>query len=166
MAYDYLNQSIQSSLLIIPKDNDPFYSPVALGHTGFAFDGTLYDGGVQVAGPIYASWYSEAPGAFRGNLRSFPLAALVLLSKVAMTVLDETQFSLPLWMQFVLADSYGLSNNFNDQIVGWTPQSLTYGGGIIAVGYQPDAGSDNQNIVSVNVDLVQDAIYLYGTAAV
>lgn len=166
MAYDYLNQAIQSSLLIVPKDDDPFYNPVSLGHTGFAFDGTLYDGGVQVGGPVYASWYSEAPGAFRGNLPAFPLAALVLLSRVALTVVDETQFSLPLWMQFVLADNYGLSNNFNTQLVGWTPQSLTYGGGIIAVGYQPDAGSQNQNTLSVNVDFVQDSIYLYATTEV
>jgi hypothetical protein len=48
--------------------------------------------------------------------------------------------------------------------MGWTPQSLTYGGGIIAVGYQPDAGSVNQSTMSVNIDLVQDSIYLYATA--
>src|SRR5271167_2905829 len=111
-TYDYINQSIQNSLLIVPQDNDPFFFPTQLALTGFAFDGYYYDGGIRTM--TQASWYTEPQGAYRGILPSFPEAALVLLSRVAVTILDETNSDLPLWMQFLLRDLNALANNFND----------------------------------------------------
>src|SRR5271156_1625850 len=104
MAYDYINQSIQTSLLIVPQDNDPFYNPTQLALTGYGFDGNLYDGGVRATAvfvpyqSLQASWFTEAQSSYRGPLQSFPGAALVLLSQVALTILDETSSELPLWI--------------------------------------------------------------------
>lgn len=183
--YDYLNQSIQSSCLILPKDNDPFFNPVKLGHTGYAFDGQLYDGGVLVTssfgqGPYGAgtfgtgtfgpagfftstlpSWFLEGQGAYRGSLATFPEAALVLLSPVALTILDETSFSLPIWMQFLLSDQYALANNFNNTLQGFRPVDVSYASGKITVQYVPDAGSGVQSTMGVTIDFTLDSVYLY-----
>lgn len=157
-AYDYINQSIQSSLLIVPKDNDPFFFPTQLALSGFAFDGFLYDSGVKTM--TQASWFTEAQSAYRGILPSFPEAALVLLSQVALTILDETNSDLPLWMQFLMSDLYAVANNFNETLIGFTPVGLSYAGGILTVTYIPDAGSDYQSTLAVNIDFTQDNVYL------
>jgi hypothetical protein len=160
MAYDYINQSIQSSLLIVPKDNDPFFFPTQLALTGFASDGYFYDGGIR--NPLVrASWFTEAQGPYRGILPSFPQAALVLLSEVALTILDETNSELPLWMQFLLGDANALANNFNGSLIGFTPTGLSYAAGVLVVTYVPDAGSAVQSTLAVNIDFVQDGVYLY-----
>lgn len=168
-AYDYLNQSIQSSLLVLPKDDDPFFNPVSLALTGYAFTGLLYDGGVLATAPfgqfqtLQASWFSEPQSSTRGILPSFPTAALCLLSQVAMTILDVSSptANLPLWMQFIIQDQNALANNFNATLTGFTPSGLGYGGGIVVVTYTPDAGSQIQSSLAVNVDFVQDSVYLY-----
>lgn len=157
-AYDYINQSIQSSLLILPKDDDPFFFPTQLAHTGFAWDGFLYDGGVRQV--QQASWYTEPQGPYRGPLQTFPQASLVLLSKVALTILDETNTNLPLWMQFLLQDMQALANNFNNTIIGFTPESLTYAGGVLTVLGMPDPGSTIQSMLAVSLDFVNDTAYL------
>src|SRR5271157_605277 len=161
MAYDYINQSIQSSLLIVPKDNDPFFFPVQLGLTGFAFDGFLYDGGVKTG--TQASWATEGQGTYRGILQSFPQGALVLLSVVSLTILDETSQNLDLWMQFILQDAQALTNNYlsadvPNNLIGFTPTSLSYAAGVLTVLYIPDAGSTVQSTLAVNMDFVQDAV--------
>jgi len=163
-AYDYINQSIQASLLITPKDDDPFFNPVPLALTGFAADGFWYDGGVKTG--TQASWFLEGEGPYRGPLQAFPAAALVLLSQVSLTILDVsnavTESSLlPLWMQALLGDSLALTNNFEDALVGFTPTGLTYAAGIVTVLYTPDAGSNIQSTMGVNFDFVKDSVYLY-----
>lgn len=171
MAYDYLNQSIVSSLLIVPKDNDSFFNPVSLGLTGYGFDGQLYDGGVLAIAPfgpfqnLQASWFLEAQSAYRGPLPTFPKGALVLLSKTALTILDETNSvttagALPLWMEFLLNDLYALTDNFDNTLIGFTPAGLSYAGGILVVTYIPDAGSTIQSAMAVNVDFTGDGVYL------
>ena len=162
--YDYINQAIQSSLLIVPKDNDPFFFPTQLALTGFAFDGFYYDGGVKLGSQ--ASWFLEAQGLYRGPLPSFPEAALVLLSQVSLTILDETNpvvtaGKLPLWMQFLTNDLYAMTDNFNDTSVGFTPSGLSYAAGVLTLTYAPDAGSVVQSALAVNIDFVQDEVYLY-----
>ena len=159
--YAYLTQSIQATCLIEPKDDDSFYNPTTLGHNGFAWDGTLYFDGVQQMTisspptPIYASWFTESPGVYRGDLSTFPRAGLVLLSKAALTILDETTSALTLWMQFLLqsnflnpntsppvvAGSYALSDNFNGELNGWLPSGLAYADGVLSVVYSPDPGN-------------------------
>jgi hypothetical protein len=164
MAYDFINQQIQSSLLILPKDNDPFFNPTQLALTGFAFDGFYYDGGVRTG--KQSSWFLEPQSTYRGILPSFPQAALVLISDVALTILDETNpvtmsSQLPLWMLFLLQDFQALANNFNSSLIGFTPVGLSYGAGILVVNCSPDPGSSIQGNLAINVDFVQDAVYLY-----
>jgi hypothetical protein len=170
-TYNYLNQAIQSSLLIVPKDNDPFFFPTQLALSGYASDGQLYDNGVLATAPfgpfqaLQASWFLEAQNPYRGPLPTFPRAALVLLSDVALTILDETNTAttssgLPLWIQFLLNDLNALTDNFENAVIGFTPTGLSYGGGILAVTYTPDAGSTIQSAMTVNVDFTGDGVYL------
>src|SRR5208282_2643054 len=132
-TYSYLTQSIQSTCLIEPKDIDSFYNPIVQNHTGFAWDGTLYSAGVQQPGPIYASWYTEGQSVYRGKLQTFPQDGLILLSKVALTVLDASTAALSLWMQFLLQDHYALSDNWNNTLNGWVPSSVIYADGVVSV---------------------------------
>ncbi len=160
-AYDYINQSIQSTCLIEPKDIDSFYNPVTESHTGFAWDGTYYAAGVQQLTngvPTYASWYTEGQNDYRGILPTFPQTGLVLLSKVALTILDGSTSTLTLWMQFLLHNDYALANNFNNSLNGWLPSGLAYADGILSVIYTPD-GAGTSNMV-VNLDFTQDQAYL------
>lgn len=183
--YDFLDQSIVATASIQPFNNDSFYNPTLNNHNGFAADGTHYTNGVQdLAGsppaPTFASWYLEAAGAFRGGSAVFPTFGLILLSKVSLVILDESTpvpnaNQLTLWMQAVLADNYGLTNNFTDilgdgtgALQGFTPTGLSYADGIISVIYKPDDGnvdtlsppvSSNSHMV-VSFDFSTDQIYL------
>jgi hypothetical protein len=160
MAYDYLDQDIQATAIARVRDDDSFFNP-SLGHNGFAADGTRYTVGIQDGGPIFATWYSEAPGPFRGSTPAFPNQALILLSKAALTILDETTRSLNLWMQFLVADVYALTNNFDNSTNGWTPKDLTWADGVISVTYVPDKGSSGiTSPMVVNIDFTRDAVYL------
>ena len=174
MAYDYLSQSILATMLIEMKDNDAFYNPsLQSSYTGYASTGQLFTGGQ--AQSDMASWATESSGAYRGTNPAFPTAALVLLSNTALTILDETNSELNLWMQFLLSDSYALSNNFalgdplyasGQMLQGFQPRGLTYANGIISVIYSPDPGSVSINgTLVVNLDLAQDRVYLETVAA-
>jgi hypothetical protein len=180
MSYNYTNQSIRATCLIEPKDNDSFYNPVSMSHTGFAWDGNYYKAGVQKPG--VASWYAESTGAaYRGDSAAFPRAGLILLSRVSLTILDETTPALNMWMQFLLqsnvlspsttAGSFALTNNFNGEFNGWLPSGLVYTDGVISVIYTHDYGNEtgvttdgtSYNIDSnmvVNLDFCQDSVYL------
>lgn len=187
VPYNYIYQSILASSLIEPKDIDSFYFPTTQLHTGYAWDGTLYYNGVQQVGPIYASWYLEGAGDYRGSMAAFPQTGLVLLSNTAMTITDGSTASLELWMLFLLQNniinptgeittpmmplgSFALANNFNSELNGWLPSGLTYANGIVSVIYSPDYGNQsgvvaggsyniNSNMV-VNIDFTQDTVYL------
>jgi hypothetical protein len=177
-TYNYLDQAIQSTCLIEPKSNDSFYYPLStsntLGHTGFAWDGTLYIEGVQqytIASPpalIYASWYSEAQGDYRGGTPTFPQTGLILLSRAALTILDGSTSALTLWMQFLIQNQFALANNFSENLNnGWTPSSLTYADGVLSVTCTPDTGNNivgegynvDSNMV-INIDFSQDKVYI------
>jgi hypothetical protein len=153
-SYDYIDQSIMATCLIQPKDIDSFYNPITQLHTGFAWDGQLYSAGIPQN--TYATWY--------------PQAGLVLLSKVALTIVDESTANLNLWMQFLLDNEYALADNFNEELNGWLPSGLSYADGILSVIYSPDAGNKtglatdggynvDSNMV-VHVDFTQDKVYL------
>lgn len=149
VPYNYIHQDIVSTALILPVSDDSFYNPTTTGHTGFAHDGALYNNGAAVVGPVLASWFTEPAGPYRGDGAPFPATGLILLSKVALTILDQSNETLPLWMQFILGDNMALANNFstnnpnfaNQLLDGWTPNLLTYADGIISVTYVPDAGA-------------------------
>lgn len=159
IPYDYLDQDIQATALIQVRDDDSFYNPL-LGHNGFAYDGTRYTSGVQDAGPVYASWYSEATGPYRGGSATFPKYGLILLSKVALTILDESTTALTLWMQFLLNDTYAMTNNYSGGTVGFSPKSLSYADGVLSVTYLPDEGSTVSSKMVVTFDFTQDKTYL------
>jgi hypothetical protein len=243
MAYDYIDQDILASALILPKNNDSFYNPASSAHTGFGYDGQLYNAGaivtppsitqvavaaglatytalnsftagqyvniqglahtaLNISGPItfanattfqlattaatlapvadsgvatpVASWYSEyinGGDAYRDDAATFPLAGLILLSPVSLVILNETTGALNLWMQFLLADSFALANNFNGSNQGFYPQALNYADGVISVTYTPDPGNQPphpvplptdpaQSHMVVTMDFVQDKVYL------
>ena len=180
-AYDYIDQSIMATCLIEPKDIDSFYNPITQNHTGFAWDGTYYVDGVQqltetsppssppLPVPTYASWYTEGQSAYRGLLQTFPQAGLCLLSKVALSILDESTAALTLWMQFLIQNQYALADNWNNALNGWTPSGVIYADGVVSVLYKPDSGNFtgvdgatynvNSNLV-VHLDFVQDSVYM------
>jgi hypothetical protein len=168
-AYDYIDQSIVATCLIAPKDIDSFYNPTTQGHTGFAWDGQKYLNGVLVSGPVFASWYTEGTSAYRGELLTFPQSGLVLLSKVACTILDSSTLDLSLWMQFLMENTYALADDFNAALNGWRPSGLAYADGILSIIYAPDTGNQlgaynsTNNIGSnliVSMDFAQDRVYL------
>lgn len=184
--YDYIDQAIRASCLIEPKDIDSFYNPDTMNHTGFAWDGTYYISGVQQPGPVYASWFSETFGAYRGDSTTFPQAGLVLVSHVAVSILDETTSALALWMQFLLqnnivdadasppelAGSFALTDNWNSELNGWLPSGCAYADGVLSIVYSPDYGNQTGTVGSpptdynidsnmvVNIDFTQDRVYL------
>jgi hypothetical protein len=156
MPYDFIDQNIVATCLIQPHDNDSFYNPRPLLHTGFAFDGNHYTLGVQdgMASPwvanggnLHATWWTESQnGPFRGDQQNFPTFGLVLLSPVSLVILDQSTpvgvaNDLPLWMQFLLGDSNALANDFDGAVQGFLPSSVCYADGIVSVTYTPDAGN-------------------------
>ena len=188
-AYDFIDQNIVASCLIQPHDDDSFYNPVRLKHTGYAFNGQYYVLGVQQVGHQAASWWTEfsTAGPYRGDQADFPTYGLVLLSPVSLVILDQATpvaqaSALPLWMQFLLGDNNALANNFNASVQGFLPAGLSYADGIISVIYTPDPGNQqsylpanhpiyppyptpypNVGVIShmvVNIDFVQDSVYL------
>jgi hypothetical protein len=182
MSYDYLDQVIVATALIQPSDSDSFYNPTTNAHYGYAYDGNFYLNGVLQVGHSPASWATESPGAYRGDGIKFPTAGLILLSPVALTILDQSTptliaANLPLWMQFILSDTFMFGNNFDGTLNGWTPSGLAYADGVISVIYTPDTGNQPpitspptsppitsppiaDTAMVVTIDFVQDLAYL------
>ena len=156
--YAMLIQPATASTLIWQKSNDSFFNPVGLNHTGFAADGFWYSGGTQNPNRV-ASWFSEAPSTTRMGT-AFPPQALVLLSRASLTLFDQSEAALNMWMVFYFADDLGLTDNFEAQTIGSLPTGLTWANGVLSVIYTPDAGSPNQNAIALTIDFTQDDIYL------
>ena len=167
--YNYLSQPIMATTLIQKRDYDSFYFPEDNGHTGFAFNGSRYTDGVEdISPPMVASWFTEAPGPYRGQSAQFPAYGLVLLGRANLTILDESTRALALWMTFLLqnglmlADNFALGNpNFSAALQGFLPRGLAYANGIISVTCSHDPGSETitSNLV-VNIDFSADTAYL------
>ncbi len=164
--YNYLDQQITATCLVQAYNNDSFYFPETNNHSGFAYDGKKYLNGQLDLLPgsppttQYASWYTEfasptasGPEPARDDQAQFPAFGLILLSPVAMTILNQSTpvpqaNELKMWMQFAMADGYIMSNNYMTAmsppvlaIQGFTPSGLSYADGIISVIYTPDAGN-------------------------
>ena len=155
-----------SSCIISPKDNDPFFNPVSMRHTGFAADGTMYNVGVPY--PILASWFSEGTSSTRGSSAFFPSIGLALLSKVDLTIYDESNRNLPLWMRFILADNLLLTNN-HDGAHGFTPSEVSYAQGVISLLCLPDPGIELKTNLVIGIDFSKDTAtieFLTGTPPV
>lgn len=158
MAYLFPNQAVITTCLCIQRDADSFFSPVALSHTGFAFDGAFYTAGVK-SPTLVASWASEAQGPTRGPLPTFPTQALVIVSRASITILDATTNPLNLWMIFYLADSYGYRNNPAHAQAGYLASAVTWANGKLSITLSPDAGSPSKEILVLTVDFPQDTMY-------
>jgi hypothetical protein len=158
MGYNFINQNVLATIAINARNNDPFFNPEALGLTGYAYNGFYYTLGVQSS--TQASWFTEGEGLFRGSSAPFPQSSVVILSDVALSIVDQDQ-SLDLWMTFLIQDNYALPNNYNYTAQGFKPSGLEYACGRIVVNYTPDPGSQSPNVMSVTLDFVNDYTSIY-----
>lgn len=152
-----LGSSIVDSMLIQRSSNDLFFNPQN-GLTGYGYDGTYYQNGVQNPNSL-ASWFSEPPGDNRGNLATFPNSALVLLTDAGVSILDTTSH-LDMWMVFARVDQGAFTLNFSGQIMGYRPRFLSYTSGAILVSMSPDAGSQVLGNACIVIDFINDRAYV------
>ena len=158
--YNYIDQEVLASTLIVAQPIDSFFHPIDLIHSGYAFDGHWYDSGV-VNPSKTASWFSEAPGDYRGKTPVFPPSGIILLDRATLVILENTDISLPLWMQFLLADNRALPDNFDGVDHGFLPMKVTFANGVISISYHSDLGSFvTKNAMIVHLDFVLDTSYL------
>ena len=174
VPYAYISQPILASALVQQMDDDSFYFPDTNGLTGYAFNGLYYvNGAPSMSPPLYASWYTEGQGPYRGSNAPFPPYGLLLLGRASLTILDESTPQLALWMTFLLHDQLLLTDNFAlenplypnspplSQLQGFLPRGLAYANGIISVTFSPDPGSESiTSTMVVNIDFTQDTAYL------
>ena len=158
-VYAYLSQPVAASLSIAIRDDDSFFNPVRLGHTGYGFDGVYYTVGVPNTAQI-ASWSSEGVSATRGALASFPTAAVVLVSSASVSILDATTDSLNLWMLFYLSDGYALPNNFTGGSLSFTAGHATWADGMLSILLKSDPGAVTVPVASLTFDFSGDAVYV------
>jgi len=167
--YNYIKQPMVATALIQQSDSDGFYFPGNNGHTGYAFNGQHYTNGVQDIGYPSASWFSEGSGSYRGAGTSFPFYGLILLGRASMTILDESNPSLNLWMTFLFGNGMMLTDNFimgdpnfsTSYQMGFTPSGLSYANGKLSVVLSPDRGSESiTSTMAITIDFSQDRAYL------
>lgn len=160
VAYNYIEQSVIASLSIAEKDDDSFYSPVLLSHTGFAADGYFYNQGV-VNLTQQASWFTEPVSGQRGPAAAFPSNVLVILSQASMSMLATVNEQIILWMLFYYLDQGALPNNFTTSTASFTPQSLAWGNGRLSLVSAADPGSSfNGPYAVLTLDFVTDQAYI------
>jgi hypothetical protein len=157
-SYSFLSQPVITSALYVQMDADSFFNPVALGHTGFAFDGNSYTLGVL--GTSTASWFTEPPSATRGDLPEFPTQILVLVDRASITILDATTTALNLWMIFLFADENAFADNSQQTTAGYVASSVTWNNGLLTIVMTPDAGSTAQAFEAITFDFVNDQVFL------
>ena len=167
VPYDWIDQDIVASTVIQPLEIDSFYNPVSKNHTGYAFDGLYYENGMSSSPAVYASWFTEflnTPNPYRGSSAEFPNLGLILLSKVALTIIDQSTGQLNLWMQFLIQNLFAFPDNFSSErypLIGYTPSKVTYADGLVSVTYLPDEGVISiKSPMVVTMDFVQDIVYL------
>lgn len=158
----YGNQ-VYCSCLIRPEPNDPFFHPTyGPGLTGFGASGTFYSGGQELT--TRAAWWTEAEGGgdqtSRGAKREFPSSGVVLVSEGSIAILDQLD-SLSMWMVFkkhpnnVYSDTFGLGAGAR-----FIPTNVEYGYGRVTVTFTPAYGSTFVSTVALNIDFVQDFVYI------
>jgi len=158
-SYTSLTQPVLTSLTISVKDDDPFFNPVELTHTGFAYDGFMYNGGVQNPSQT-ASWYSEGPSLTRGTLASFPTDAVIVVSAGSLTILDATANPLAMWMLFYYCDQYAFPNNFQGAIESFSSVAASWGAGKLTVVMVADPGSEAMPAAILTLDFATDSVYI------
>lgn len=154
-------QEILGSAMFEAKISDGFFYPVECALTGFAYDGLLYQNGADASsgGAARASWYTEAPGPWRGDRAAFPQRGVILLTDAGLSILDlDSKWAL--WMSFLRGDTLAFTHNALGTIAGFVPQEVTYANGRVMVALAPDPGSDFKSPTTLVFDFVQDAVYM------
>jgi hypothetical protein len=164
LAYDYINQSVLTSLHIAPKDDDAFFNPQRLTHNGFAWDGYKYVNGVKDLS-TRPSWATEGGSDTRGILETFPTDAVVLVSAASVAILDATTTSLRLWMLFYTVDSYAIPVNpiagqtVDGGIASFTPKSANWANGVLSIVMEADPGSTAMPVAVITIDFTTDTVF-------
>jgi hypothetical protein len=156
--YNFKNQPVITSILCFQRDADSFFAPAALGHNGYAADGTHYTAGVRNASQ-QASWHSEAPSSTRGNLATFPPQVLVLVSRGSIILLDATSESLDLWMVFYFGDQLAYADNGQEVVAGYIASTVCWNNGLLTVTLVPDPGAASLGPTILTLDFTQDRVY-------
>lgn len=157
--YSPLQQPVLTSLSISLKDDDSFFNPGLLGHTGFAYDGFMYAEGTQ--NPTQrASWFTETPSATRGSMATFPTQAVVLISGGSLTILDASSATLTPWMIFIYCDTYAFPNNFPGTLVSFSAVSATFAAGRLTIVLNADPGAIGMTVAVLTLDFAADSAYI------
>ena len=151
---------VVSSRLITAENNDGFFNPVVDSHTGYAWDGSLYQNGAIVTAAPKAAWYLETPGPFRGATPGFPKEGLILVTDAGLSIIDTKDDTYTLWMLAIRGDSYGFTHNFSGDIQGFRPRGVAYQNGRVILTLSPDVGAEIQATAFLILDFVLDRIYM------
>jgi hypothetical protein len=133
--------------------NTSFGRPVELRHTGYAYDGHLYDqGAISDQSPAegdasvdnLASWFTETAGTDRGSQAAFPLSGYVVATAGYWTILDQNS---DMWMRCpvvgVASPAWSMAGSaaasITDADFGEDATLFVSGEGVIAVDFSADA---------------------------
>ena len=159
LAYDVLGQSVNTSLLIGVKDDDSFFNPTGLVHTGFAFDAKHYTAGVLDVGHAAPSWAAEGESATRGPLVAFPEQVVVVVSEASFALLDATTDALNLWMLFYLCDFFAYPSAFPNEVATFQPVSATWAAGKLSITMQAVSSAPAYATAVLTYDFAADTVY-------
>jgi hypothetical protein len=146
------------SLRVEKTPIDPFFNP-QIGLTGYAYNGVYYENGLMISGASPASWFTEAPGVFRGLVAPFPSNALVLLTDASISIMDITA-EMTMWMVFLRGDTTAFCHNFDKYQSGFKPVSVSYSNGAILVNLSSDAGATTKGNAALILDFANDKVRL------
>ena len=152
-------KTVLASCMVLYGDADEFFHPVALGLTGYSYQGVAYQNGAESGQPA-ASWSTEAKGFSRGGSAEFPTKALVLVTDAGITILDTRGDAYSLWMLFLRGDTFAYTHNPSGEISGCWASHVGYQNGRILVTLTPDVGAENQNPMFLVLDFIHNRIYL------
>ena len=146
------DSSILASCAIKNNPNDSFLNP-SNGLDGFGWDGFFYIAGV--AQTTQATWFTEPLGLYRSARGAFPQRGIVLVTNSGLSIFDESNGSLDLWMSFQKGDALAFFNNFPTVTSNLVPKGLSYNNGLVMVTY----GSSTTADINLIFDFNQDRVY-------
>jgi hypothetical protein len=155
---------VYCSCLIPAQGTDLFYNPTyASGLTGYAADGFYYTAGVQNPSHSMASWWGEATGGgdglTRGATQEFPTNMLILVTDESISLLNQVD-NMSMWMIFKKGANNAYSDTFGISGASFIPFEVSFGSGLLSVTFVPQGISAWSSPVVLNVDFVNDYIYI------
>lgn len=157
--YNSLQQPVLTSLSISAKDDDSFFSPTRLGHTGYAYDGFMYSAGIRNSSQK-ATWYTETPSPTRGSLATFPTQAVIVVSGGSLTILEAEADVLTPWMIFFYCDTFAFPNNFPGTLVSFSARSASWASGRLTIVLAADPGAIGMTVALLTLDFASDSSYI------